>query len=152
MTTNPAPPEESFDLLRNDLLLRWQRKLRIAPREGLGVVRRAIFFALLTWLPIMIWAALNDRVLHADTGEPLFKHFGIHVRCLFAIPLFILAEAMARGVLHNIIAQFRASNIVSDAQESAFAAVLAGMARLRDASSPWVCVIVLAHRPGHSAL
>ena len=69
-----VPPDEGFDLLRNDLLLRWQRKLRIAPQVGLGVVRRAVFFALLTWLPIMIWAVLNDRLVHADTGEPLFKH------------------------------------------------------------------------------
>ena len=34
-----AVPDDSFDLLRNDLLLRWQRKLRIAPQQGLGVVR-----------------------------------------------------------------------------------------------------------------
>ncbi len=138
------PPDESFDLLRNDLLLRWQRKLRIAPQVGLGVVRRAVFFALLTWLPIMIWAVLNDRLVHADTGEPLFKHFGIHVRCLVAIPLFILAEAMAGGVLRKIVGQFRTNNIVSDTQQSTFAEILAGMARLRDASLPWIFVIGLA--------
>lgn len=136
--------EESFDLLRNDLLLRWQRKLRIAPQEGLGVVRRAIFFALLTWLPIVLWAALNDRLLDASTGEPLLKHFGIHVRCLVAIPLFILSEAMAGGVLRGIIGQFRKSNIISDNQQAAFASVLSDLARLRDASLPWICVIGFA--------
>jgi hypothetical protein len=123
------------------LLLRWQRKLRIAPQEGLGVVRRAIFFALLTWLPIVLWALLNDRLLDASTGEPLLKHFGIHVRCLVAIPLFILSEAMAGGVLHSIIGQFRKSNIIGDNQQVAFAAVLGDLARLRDASLPWICVI-----------
>ncbi len=137
-------PDESFDLLRNDLLLRWQRKLRIAPPEGLGVVRRAIFFALLTWLPIVIWAFLNDRLLDAATGEPLLKHFGIHVRCLVAIPLFILAEAMAGNVLRKIVGQFRKSNIVSENQQAAFAATLEGMARLRDASLPWIFVTGLA--------
>jgi hypothetical protein len=139
-----ASPDVSFDLLRNDLLLRWQRKLRIAPPQGLGVVRRAVFFALLTWLPIMLWAVLNDRLVHADTGEPLFKHFGIHVRCLVAIPLFILAEAMAAGVLQKIVAQFRLTDIVSDEQEAAFAAVLNGVARLRDSSLPWMVVFGLA--------
>jgi len=139
-----AVPDDSFDLLRNDLLLRWQRKLRIAPPQGLGVVRRAVFFALLTWMPIMIWAVLNDRLVHADTGEPLFKHFGIHVRCLVAIPLFILAEAMAGGVLQKIVGQFRSNNIVSDGQQAEFAAVLSGVARLRDSSLPWIVVIGLA--------
>ena len=143
-TGKAAASDEGFDLLRDDLLLRWQRKLRIAPREGLGVVRRAVFFALLTWLPIMIWAVLNDRLVHADTGEPLFKHFGIHVRCLVAIPLFILAEAMAGGVLQKIIGQFRTNDIVAATQQTAFADILAGMARLRDASLPWIFVIGLA--------
>lgn len=137
-------PDDSFDLLRNDLLLDWQRKLKIAPRYGLGVVRRAVFFALFTWLPIVIWALLNDRLLDATTGEPLFKHFGIHVRCLVAIPLFILAEAMADSVLGTIVGQFRASNIVSDEQHAAFAQVLDGVGRLRDASLPWLLVIGVA--------
>jgi hypothetical protein len=141
---NSTAPDANFDLLRNDLLLNWQRKLRIAPREGLGVVRRAVFFALFTWLPIVIWAVLNERLLDANSGEPLFKHFGIHVRCLVAIPLFILAEAMAGGVLHRIVGQFRASNIVSDGQQAAFRHVLDGIARLRDASLPWLCVIGVA--------
>lgn len=137
-------PDESFDLLRDDLLLIWQRKLWIAPRQGRGVVRRALFFSLLAWLPIAVWAVLNDRLLDTSTGEPLFKHFGIHVRCLVAIPLFILAEAMASGVLRNIVGQFRASNIVSGDHQEAFEQVLSGLARLRDASLPWVGVIGFA--------
>lgn len=136
--------DDSFDLFRNDLLIRWQRKLRIAPQEGLGVVRRAVFFALATWLPIVLWAALNERLLDATTGEPLLKHFGIHVRCLIAIPLFILAEAMAGNVFRTIIGQFRASHIISDEQQPAFAALLEKMARLRDSSLPWIVVISLA--------
>ncbi len=143
-TDKAATPDDSFDLLRNDLLLRWQRKLRIAPPQGLGVVRRAVFFALLTWLPIVIWAVLNDRLVHADTGEPLFMHFGIHVRCLVAIPLFILAEAMASGVLQKIVGQFRSNDIIADEQQVAFAQVLSGVARLRDSSLPWIVVIGLA--------
>lgn len=101
-------------------------------------------FALLAWLPIVLWAFLNDRLLDAATGEPLLKHFGIHVLCLVAIPLFILSEAMAGSVLRGIIGQFRKSNIISDNQQAAFASVLTDLARLRDASLPWICVIGFA--------
>lgn len=142
--SHAATPDERFDLLGNEPLLDWQRKIGLAPREGRGVLRRAIFFALFTWLPIVAWAALNERLLDTATAEPLFTHFGIHVRCLVAIPLFILAEAMAGGVLAGIIAQFRASNIVGDDQQAEFAAVLDGLRRLRDASLPWLCVIGFA--------
>ncbi len=136
--------DEDFDLLRNDALLRWQRKLRIAPQEGLGVVRRALFFALVTWLPLAVWAVMKHRLLEAESGEPLLAHFGIHVRCLVAIPLFILAEAMTHQVIGRIVGQFRASGAVADEQYPAFLAVLKDMTRLRDSSVPWIFVISLA--------
>ena len=137
-------PEDDFDLLRNDALLRWQRSLYIAPRQGLGVVRRAIFFALLAWLPLVVWAAVNQRLVDAGSGEPLLVHYGIHVRCLVAIPLFILAEAMAAGVIRKIVRQFRISGIVTDAQRATFRRVLSDTARLRDSSLPWIFVIGVA--------
>ena len=130
--------------MRNDALLRWQRALLIAPAEGLGVVRRALFFALFTWLPLAVWAAVNHRLLDAATGEPLLAHYGIHVRCLVAIPLFILAEGMAAPIVGRIVRQFRTAGIVSDAQQDAFSAALGATARLRDASLPWVAIIALA--------
>jgi hypothetical protein len=140
---NDESPDAGFDLLRNDLTLRWQRKLRLAPAQGLGVVRRAIFFALLTWLPIVVWAAVNQRLLVAETGEPLLAHFGIHVRCLVAIPLFILAEAMASQAISRIVTQFRVSGLISDQQLPAFKSALKDVARFRDSSMPWVVVIGL---------
>ena len=140
----PITADEDFDLMRNDALIRWQRKLRIAPQQGLGVVRRAIFFALATWLPLAVWAAMKHRLLEAESGEPLLAHFGIHVRCLVAIPLFILAEAMTHQVIGRIVGQFRVSGAVTDQQYPAFLAVLKDMARLRDSSFPWILLISLA--------
>ena len=140
----PITADEDFDLLRNDALIRWQRMLRIAPQEGLGVVRRALFFALVTWLPLAVWAAMKHRLLGAESGEPLLAHFGIHVRCLVAIPLFILAEAMTHQVIGRIVGQFRISGAVTDEQYPAFLAILKDMARLRDSSFPWILLISLA--------
>jgi len=142
--TSGTTSDEDFDLLRNDALIRWQRVLRIAPRQGLGVVRRAVFFALLAWLPLVVWAELNGRLTEATSGEPLLAHFGIHVRCLVAIPLFILAEAMAHATVGRIVGQFRVSGIVADEQHAAFRGVLTATARLRDSTLPWIAVIGVA--------
>ncbi len=136
--------------------MRWQRKLHIAPQQGLGVVRRATFFALVTWVPIVVWAALNRRLLESDSGEPLLAHFGIHIRCLVAIPLFVLAEAAASKAIDGIVGQFRSRGLVTDEGQPAFLAVLRSVARLRDSSLPWIAVIGLAAlwslgSPGHSA-
>lgn len=143
-TTQPTRPDENFELMRNDALLRWQRALGIAPGEGLGVGRRAIFFALFSWLPLAVWAAVNHRLLDAASGEPLLVHYGIHVRCLVAIPLFILAEGMAAPIVRRIVRQFRTAGIVPDTQQEAFRAALCATASLRDASLPWVAIVGLA--------
>src|SRR5215475_18761 len=101
-----------FSPVENELPLRWYRRLRLAPAEGLGTFRRALFFAVATWLPIAVWAVLRKRAGDTGAGEPLLRHFGVHVRCLFAIPLFILAEASLHRVGKRIASQFVASGVV----------------------------------------
>lgn len=142
-SSKEVSPTDGFDLFRNDLLIRVQRKLHIAPQTGLGVVRRAIFFALFSWLPLIAWAALNDRLVDAQSGEPLLAHFGIHIRSLVAIPLLIIAEAMAYKVIHRIVSQFRMSGIISDEHHPAFLGILNDAARLRDSSYPWIVLFCL---------
>jgi hypothetical protein len=82
----------SFSLVQGGPPYRLQQKIGLIPRRGLGVPRRMIFFMLLTWVPIIGWALVNERMFVAVVSEPLFQHFGVHVRCLVAIPLLIAAE------------------------------------------------------------
>ncbi len=135
-----AAEDIDFALVRNDLPIRWQRKLGLAPANGPGVGRRAAFFALLTWLPIVLWAAAHDRLLAAPSGEPLLWHYGIHVRCLVAIPLLILSEAVALAVTRRIVPQFVSTGLVSQAQQRQFATLVREVGHLRDASLPWVLI------------
>ena len=78
-----------LSVVRDDPAFRMQRSLGLIPQTGLGVVRRALFWSLLAWLPIAAWAALTGRAIAGTAGEPLMAHFGIHVRFLVAIPLLI---------------------------------------------------------------
>lgn len=43
-------------LVRGDILYRLQRRVGLIPLEGLGIARRALFWALFAWLPIAVWA------------------------------------------------------------------------------------------------
>jgi hypothetical protein len=132
--------ETEFSPVDNELPLRCFRRLHLVPAEGLGTFRRAVFFALFTWVPVAAWALLAGRFVSADTGEPLLRHFGVHVRCLLAIPLFILAEASLDRAGRKTLAQFRASGVVTPTLRKRFDATLAGIRRLRDASLPWIFV------------
>src|SRR5262245_27247517 len=104
----------ALSLVRGDALLRAQRAIGIVPREGLGVGRRALAFALITWALLAIWALVRGIALPGVVDEPPFQHFGIHVRCLVAIPLLIVAEGVSHGVTTRLLPQFLRAGLVRD--------------------------------------
>jgi hypothetical protein len=139
-----AEAAKQFSPVDDEPPLRWQRAVHLAPDHGLGVVRRAVFFALATWLPIAIWAIARGRFLDAIAGEPLLQHYGVHVRCLVAIPMFILGEATLHKAGLRYFPQFVTSGIVDDVTRPRFEAVVRKLRRWRDWSLPWLVVIGIA--------
>ena len=135
--------ELALSLVRGDALLRLQRRIGLVPAEGLGVGRRALFFALLCWAPIAVWAALAQRALPGSVAEPLLQHFGIHVRCLVAIPLFILAEAVGHALTTRLVPFLASSGLVRESDLPRLREILRGVASLRDSTLPWIGVLAL---------
>jgi hypothetical protein len=127
-------------LVRGDALFRLQQRMGLIPAGGLGIGRRALLLVVLTWLPVVAWAALTGRALPGAVDEPLLQHFGVHVRCLVAIPLLILAEGVAHAVTMRLIPQFVHSGLVADKDRSEFRAVILRVVRLRDSSRPWILI------------
>lgn len=136
-----SPPDCS--LVRNDLLFRWQRRVGLVPAHGLGIARRALFWTLLAWVPIVVWAVATGNLLPKPAGESLLQHFGIHVRCLVAIPLFIYAEGISHQLTTSLLPYFETSGLVSARDVPGFRGILLGVARLRDAAYPWIVIMGL---------
>jgi hypothetical protein len=142
-----VPPDETgpgFSPIENEPPLRWSRLLRLAPADGLGAGRRALFFALLTWLPIVVWAAATGHLWNDATGEPLLQHYGVHVRCLVAIPLLILAEAAMHSTGKHLGSQFVSSGVIGPDQRAGFDRIIGDVRRLRDGSLQWVLLLGVA--------
>src|SRR5262245_57410737 len=110
----PLEDESTVSLVRDDILFRVQRALRLIPDKGLGLARRTIFFVLLTWLPLALWALWKHRALPGDTAEPLFAHYSIHARLLVALPALILGEGLTHGMMTRLIPHFVNSGIISE--------------------------------------
>jgi hypothetical protein len=92
------------------------------PLRGFGLVRRIAILIAVTWLPLAL-AALFGR--HAFEGtEPLLQHFGVHVRFLVAIPLFILAEPLTEALGRRILSHFLGSGLVPESQRAAFVGIV----------------------------
>ncbi len=138
-----APVSAAFSLIENEAPLRWLRCVHLVPTDSLGALRRALFLALLTWLPIVAWAVLTGRA-NASSGESLIHHYGVHMRCLVVIPLLILAEPMLQRKLKSIMAKLAQTALVDPQMRERFDATCAGVVRLWRASLPWVLGIALA--------
>jgi hypothetical protein len=133
----------ALSLVRDDLPFRLQRRVGLIPEQGLGTMRRAVFFALLTWLPIVIWAIAVGRILPGTVDEPLLRHFGVHVRFLLAVPLFILGEGMIHQLSTTLTPYFLTSGLVKPSQRQDFVNIIRGITRLRDRTLPWVLIATL---------
>jgi hypothetical protein len=143
----PAPtpdPEPSFSLVYDEPPLRWQRALHLAPAVGLGVARRSLLLAAFTWVPIALWALMHGRFVDAPVGEPLLRHYGVHVRCLFAIPMLIVGESTIYKSALYYLPQFISSGLIDRLTRPRFEAELRAVSRWRDWSIPWLFLFGVA--------
>lgn len=122
-------------LLRDDVLMRLQRRVGLAPADGLGVGRRAAFWALLGWLPIAAWALATGRAF-SDDGESLLVHYGVNVRLLVAVPLMIVAEGVLLGGVVRL-ASHGVSAGVLHGDAATLRPIGAWLVALRDRAHPW---------------
>ena len=136
--------DTSFSLVQGGPPYRIQQTLGLIPRTGLGIPRRLLFFMLLTWVPILLWAIVTHRVFAGVASEPLLQHFGVHVRCLVAIPLFIAAEAVVEAVSQRLFPYFVTSGLVTAALRSRFVDILRQAAGMRDSWLAWAILVVLS--------
>src|SRR5215510_2234845 len=135
--------ELAFSLVRGDPWFRLQRAIGLIPANRLGVLRRCLSFALLTWLPIALWAFYWKRAFPGEIAEPLLQHFGVHVRCLLAIPLLVIAEIAGDMVPRHFVPYFVKSGLIQDDMKPQFIHILRSAERLRDRWYAWVSMLVI---------
>ncbi len=149
MEPTPEPIPRSGDaafalsLVRGDLLFRFQRRIGLIPAEGLGIGRRVLFWSLLAWLPIALWAELTGRALPTGAGEPLLAHFGVHARFLIAVPLFLIAEGVTHAITTQLLPHFVRSGVVPEAELPRLREALSRFGELRNSSVPWIAIVAL---------
>jgi hypothetical protein len=138
MTAESTP--WALSLVRGDLLFRLQRKVGLIPEQGLGIMRRALFWSLLAWLPTAVWAWMKVGFLPAEGSEPLLVHYAVNARLLLAIPLFIMAEGMMHSTLTKLLPRLVSSGVVPPSEREHLRSVLIGIASLRDSVLPWIAI------------
>src|SRR5262245_45031387 len=133
----------ALSLVRGDVFFELQKAIGLVPEHGLGLVRRAVFWAVLCWLPMAGWALWAGRALSGQLAEPLLVHFGIHARFLLAVPLLILAEGPLHRATTRILPHFVRSGLVAESGRPGFESLIARFARVRAAWLPAVVILAL---------
>jgi hypothetical protein len=123
--------------LLDDPLMRLARSLHLAPSQGFRAPARAAMVALVSWLPIAIWAAVTGRLGALTFSEGVVRHIELHVRCLIALPLLVLSEPIADRVIGAIVGNFPTSGLIPPVDQPAFDRVIASAKRLRDSRLAW---------------
>jgi hypothetical protein len=129
-----------FSPVRGDAFFRLQRTIGLIPTRGLGVPRRVVLAVLLTWVPLVVAAAIANRFWPGAIDEPLLQHFGVHVRFLVAVPLFIIDDAVAHRVFAELMPYFLRSGLVIDRDRGRFAQIVRRTAAWRDGWRPLVVI------------
>jgi len=121
----------SFSLVRGGLLLRMGTRVGI-PDDLRGTVVLGAILALVTWLPLLILAAV-DGTLMGGRMVPFLPSIGTHVRFLVAIPLFFIAEAAFDLRTGQVVGSVVHGPLVPARQQPQIDATIARVARWRDA-------------------
>ena len=114
-------------------------------------VRRQILTAVLvTWVPVMVFGLLNERLL--GHPEPLLHHAAMHVRLLVAVPVLLFIDEMFPRGCRVILAQLVFKSFIPDDAEPTFRRIVRSAARLGDSWIPETVLVVVSISLGVCAL
>ncbi|REE18346.1 hypothetical protein B0G71_1352 [Paraburkholderia sp. BL27I4N3] len=139
----PEISDLELSLVRDDVGFRIQKRLGLIPVKGMGTARRAVIFAAISWLPLVIWSLLTGRLGEGVGHDSFYSHFGIHARCLIAIPMLVIAEGIAQKSVPPWLCYCVESGLVPADRIPQFRALVASIVRIRDSVLPWIVIFGL---------
>jgi hypothetical protein len=126
--------------LTNSLALR----LGLAPPTPARRVLKVSLLVLLTWVPLVILAALRGHAWFGSVSIPLLLDPVVHSRFLFVVPLLEIAQIAVETSLRVQMRHFLESGLIPEHERADYKAAVAEITRLRNAPSVEAAIIILA--------
>jgi hypothetical protein len=125
-------------------LFNFQSRVGLVKGAASGIKRRAIAAALLTFFPLFILSALQQRAFtHVEV--PFVRDFSTYSRFLFAIPLLLVAEIILGPRIAAAAAYFIEAGLVLEKDYAKFAAIIDRGMKSRDSILAEVVLAILAY-------
>jgi hypothetical protein len=132
---------QDFSLVSGGLVYDIMRRIKVFGDDKRGYWNRAVFFALLTWMPLFI-LALFDGTLGGDKIEINFlEDFTIHIRFLFVVPFLILIEQMINRYFVEYVKT--TERMVGDDQLDRFKRLIDNIDRMSNSYIPELLILLL---------
>ena len=133
---------DNFSLVSGGPFYRLLTRSRLVETDSHHVYRRAILFALIAWLPLLVLSALQGVTLGNIVKIPFLYDFTANMRFLIAGPLLIIAEIEIDPRIRRVVKHFINSGLIQDEDLKDFESAVKGVSKLRDLAP--VEVVLLA--------
>ena len=112
---------------------RLQLRLGLMKLQRPLIVRRAVAFALIAWLPLLILSALQGLLLR-NVKIPFLYDPSPHTRFLLSVPLLIVAEVVIGPRIVAAAGHFITAGLIPEDRYQDFDAAIVDAIRLRDST------------------
>jgi hypothetical protein len=139
---------QEFSLVLGGPLYQLLRRTHLAG-DALELTRqRTLVIVGLTWLPLLVLAALEGQALGGRAAVPFLRDVEAHARFLVALPLLIASELIVHQRMRLVVRQFRERGLIPQAALSRFDAAIATAFRLRNSVLAEVLLIAFVYGVG----
>jgi len=142
----PEPPD--FSLVLGGPLYQLLRRAHLSGDALELVRRREIFFALLTWLPLLVLSIVEGRAWGGSVKLPFLFDVDVNTRFLLSLPLLIAAELIVHQRMRVVVKAFVKRGLVPDAARARFDAAITAAMRLRNSVVAEVLLIAFVYSVG----
>jgi len=136
---------DDFSLVLGGPLFQLLNRARLSGTALELVRKRILFFVLLTWLPLLLLAAVDGHLMGGGVAIPFLMDVDVHVRFLVAMPLLIGAELIVHQRIRPVVGQFLERRLITEASREPFEAAIASAMRLRNSLSAELLLIAFVY-------
>jgi hypothetical protein len=139
-----APDLRKLSVIEGGPLDRLQLRLGLMKLQRPLIVRRALVFSLVAWLPLLILSALQGTLL-TNVKIPFLYDPSAHIRFLFSVPLLIVAEVVIGPRIVAATSQFINSGLIPEDRYRDFDTAVVDAIRLRDSTLAEAIILAITY-------
>jgi hypothetical protein len=139
------PQTRPFLLMEGGPLYHIEKRVGLIKANAPLMIKRAIFAAVLTWLPLLILSAIQGTAIGHKVPVPFLLDFGAYTRFLIAIPLLLLAEISLGPRIAEAAEHFVTSGVILEKDFQKFDNAVESGLKLRDSILAEIVIAILAY-------